>query len=276
VLSVIEIPDYRIQFAQQRGFNFLYTGLSHRYNRFFFSPSLRKAEVIIAGSNSTKIDLIQKYGVDEKKIRVVYQGPDEQFCVAKDEKDLVNTRNKYNAQTGYFLHISSSDPRDNTQAVIRALQRVKPELRIPKKLIIGGDMDSEKLGFKKLIRELNLENSIIFTGRLSEEELLALYQAADLFIDPSLYEGFGLQVVEAMACGIPVITSNLTSLPEIVGDAAILVNPTDIDSLTSAMVRVLTDSRLQNSMRQKSLERAKLFSWDKAARETLAIYEELL
>ncbi len=177
---------------------------------------------------------------------------------------------------GYVLHISSRDPRDNNYAVIRDYPREQRALRIPQKLIIGGSIDLKESGLEKLIGELNLGNNIIFTGRLPEKELVALYQAADLFIDPSFYEGFGLQVVEAMSCGVPVITSNLTSLPEIVGDAGILVDPTDINGLASALARVLTDAQLRSSMRQKSLQRAKFFSWDKTARETLAIYDELL
>ena len=278
VLFLFEIPDYRIELARQRGYCSLYAKLSFGYTRFLFRPSLRKAKVIIASSHSTKKDLVERYNVNEKKIRVVYPAADECFHTADDEKSLLNTRKRYNAEAGYLLHISSSDPRDNTPAVIRAYQKVHSKLRTPKKLIICGSINPEESGLKKLITELGLENSIIFTGCLSllSEELVALYQAADLFIDPSLYEGFGFQVVEAMACGIPVITSNVTSLPEIVADAGVLVSPTDIDSLASAIIMVLTDSRLREILCQKSLERAKFFSWDKTAQETLAIYDALL
>ena len=276
VLFLFEIPDYRIELARQSGYCSLYARLSFGYTRFLFRPSLRKAKVIIASSNSTKKDLIERYNVHEKKIRVLYPAADGCFRMANDEKSLLNTRKRYNAEAGYLLHISSSDPRDNTPVVIRAYQEVQSKLRTPKKLIIGGNVDPEKEGLEKLITELNLKNSIIFIGRLSEKELVALYQAADVYMDPSLYEGFGLQVVEAMACGIPVITSNVTSLPEIVGNAGILVSPTDIDSLASAIIMVLTDPNLHNTLCHKSLKRAKFFSWDKTAREILGIYDELL
>lgn len=275
ILFVAEIPDYRIELARKDKRISLYTRLSQGYNMVFFRPSLRKAKLIIASSNSTKDDLIHRYSVDKNKIRVLYHAPDEQFCVASDERASLNTKKKYNAEAGYILHISSLDPRDNTPAVIRAYRKARCASKIPQKLIIGGNVGIKASGLGKLIAELNLENNVIFTGRLAEKELVALYQAADLFIDPSLYEGFGLQVVEAMSCGAPIITSNLTSLPEIVDDAGILVDPTDITGLASALVRVLTDAQLRNSMRQKSLERAKFFSWDKTARETLAIYDEL-
>lgn len=273
-LFLFEIPDYRIELMRRSGRISLYTRLSQSYNRFFFRKSLNKAGIIMASSRSTKTDLIRKYGIEEKKIRVVYPAADEQFCVGTDERDLWNTRRRYNADSGYVLHISTNDPRDNTAAVIRAFKKAQPGLKIPKKLIICGG-GSEGMGLKRLVKELNLENDVIFIGYLLPQELAFLYRAADLFIDPSLYEGFGFQVVEAMACGIPVITSNVTSLPEIVGDAGILLFPDDVDGLAAALISVLTDSGLREAMCRKSLERARFFSWEKTAQETLAVYEEL-
>ena len=279
VLFLFEIPDYRIEILSHSGRISLYSYLSYGYNKSFFRRSLRKAKIIIASSYSTKADLIQKYGIAEKKIWVIYPAADERFCATDDKDSLFNTRKKYNAEAGYIFHISSSDPRDNTPVVICAYQRAQRNLKIPKKLIIYGDVDPKRMGLNKLITELNLKNNIIFIGRLLQDELkelAALYQAADLYIDPSLYEGFGFQVVEAMACGIPVIASNVTSLPEVVGDAGILVSPNDIEGFVSALVRVLTDSGLRDSMCQKSLGRAKFFSWDRVAKENLDVYNELL
>ena len=276
VLCVVEIPDYRIELANKSRHNSLYARVSQKYNMLLFGPSLKKAKLIITSSQSTKADLMHRYSVDGKKIRVLYHAADEQFCAPSNEEDLLNTRKKYNAENGYILHISSMDPRDNTPVAIRAYQKARSIVKIPQKLVIGGNVDPKRMGLDKLITEFNLKGSVIFTGRLPENELVKLYQAADLFIDPSLYEGFGLQVVEAMSCGVPVITSNVTSLPEIVGDAGILLDPVDTDGFASALVRVLTDTGLCSAMRQKSLVRAKFFSWDKAAGDTLAIYAELL
>lgn len=276
VLTVTEIPNYRIELAQRIGHNSLYAKLSHRYNRFIFSPSLKKARVIIINSQSTKSDLVRRYNVDEEKLRVLYLAADEQFYPDDYEDNLIDTRKKHNAETGYILHISSADPRDNTRAVIYAYHMALPQLKIPKKLIVVGNIDHKQTGLDRLITELNLKDDIIFTGYFSEiKELVALYQAADLYIDPSLYEGFGLQVVEAMACGIPIITSNATSLPEVVGDAGILVAPTDIDGLASGITSVLTNPGLRQSMCKKSFERAKFFSWDKLGAQTLKIYNTL-
>jgi glycosyltransferase involved in cell wall biosynthesis len=276
VMYLFEIPDYRIKFIESQKGNSLYTRISHRYSKFMFPFALRKADIIMVSSCSTKSDLMQNYDIKQEKIHVVYPAADEQFCPAKGEREIVNTRRKYNAEEGYILHLSSSDPRDNTPVVISAYYRMKTQLKTRKKLIIGGDVGSQRQKLGHLIRKFNLQDDVVFTGYLSGEELVVLYQAADLFIDPSLYEGFGFQVIEAMACGIPVITSNLASLPEIVADAGFLVKPTDIDNLASAMVKILTDSGLQRTLRQKSLEKAKSFSWGRTAKETLRIYEEIL
>ena len=137
------------------------------------------------------------------------------------------TRKKYNSNEGYIFHISSSDPRDNTPVVLRAYKNALAELKIPVKLIIFGDIRGT--GLEALAKGLQLEGRVVFTGRLNQKELLELYQAASVYIDPSLYEGFGYQILEAMSCGIPVITSNVTSLPEVSGNAGIIMDPNDID-----------------------------------------------
>ena len=126
------------------------------------------------------------------------------------------------------------------------------------------------------VEELELEAHTIFTGYIPDEDLPAIYSGADLFVFPSLYEGFGLPPLEAMACGTPVVCSNAASLPEVVGDAAIMVDPYDVEGLAQAMRRVLADRDLQEDLRQRGLERAKLFSWEKTARETMQVYEKVL
>ena len=278
-LFIFEIPDYRIDLLSRAGRNSLYSKISYKYNEILFPYILRKAAVIMASSQSTKTDLIKKYAVKGDKIQVLYPGVSACFHAPGDDMALRDTRLKYNADSGYILHISSTDPRDNTAVVIRAFGRARQESEILQKLIIAGNVDPEGSGFKKLIAELNLKDRVLFTGYFAEYqvgELAALYQAADVYVDPSLYEGFGFQVAEALACGVPVITSNVTSLPEIVSTAGILVDPNDIKGLADAIIRVLTDPSFRQAMRRKSLERARTFSWDVTARETLNIYNELL
>ena len=278
-LFIFEIPDYRIDLLSRAGRNSLYSKISYKYNEILFPYILRKAAVIMASSQSTKTDLIKKYAVEGNKIQVLYPGVSACFHAPGDDMALRDIRLKYNADSGYILHISSTDPRDNTAVVISAFGRARQESEILQKLIIAGNVDPEGSGFKKLIAELNLEDRVLFTGYFAENqtgELAALYQAADLYVDPSLYEGFGFQVAEALACGVPVIASNVTSLPEIVSTAGILVDPNDIKGLADAIIRVLADPSFLQAMRRKSLERARTFSWDITARETLNIYNELL
>lgn len=276
VLTVTEVPDYRRELSNRIGRDSVYGRASRQYIKLFFRRSLKKARAIIVNSKSTKTDLIEKYNLDEKNIHVVYLAAQESFCEERDTGKITAIKNKFNVRDGYILHISSFDPRDNTPTVIRAYQKALSQLNFPQRLIIAGNFNPEKMGFSRLISELNLMDRVVFTGRIFEQDLVSLYQAADLYVDPSLYEGFGLQVVEAMACGIPVITSNVTSLPEIAGGAGILVSPTDIEALANALVQVLTKPGLRQSMSQKSLERAGFFSWDKAAQETLDIYKKTL
>ena len=277
-LFIFEIPDYRIDLMSRAGHNSLYSKISYKYNEILFPYILRKAAVIMASSQSTKTDLIRKYATEGNKIQVLYPGVSVCFRAPGDDMTLKDTRRKYNADSGYILHISSTDPRDNTAVVIRAFGRARQESEIPQKLIIAGNVDPQASGLERLIAELNLKDRILFTGYFAEKqtgELAALYQAADVYVDPSLYEGFGFQVVEAMASGVPIIASNVTSLPEIIGDAGILVNPRDVEGWADAISRLLTDRELKESMRQRSLERAKLFSWDRLAQETLIIYNKL-
>lgn len=274
LIYLFEIPDYRINLSKQGKGNSLYSWISQRYIISFFSRSMEKASLIIAGSYSTKNDLVREYSLDERKIRVVHPGCDESFCMLSDRKKITDIRRKYDAESGYIFHISSRDPRDNTPTVMRAYKNAFTKLNVPKKLVIFGDVDP--VGLQRLAGELELRTQVIFTGRLGQKELLELYQAADVYIDPSFFEGFGLQVLEAMACGIPVIASNATSLPEVVGDAGILLNPNDIDAFSFALVEILNNDSLRQSMCRKSIERARFFSWRKTAEETLGIFNALL
>lgn len=274
IIYLFETPEYRINLASRAPGNSFYAWVSRNYVMSFFRPSISKARLVIVSSQSTKKDLIRKYSLDEKKIRVIYPGCDDSFLPSGNSEKLLETRKKYNADKGYIFHISSNDPRDNTPVVLRAYKNSLAELKIPVKLIIFGDIRAT--GLEALAKGLQLEDRVVFTGRLSQKELLELYQAASVYIDPSLYEGFGYQVLEAMSCGIPVITSNVTSLPEVSGNAGIIIDPNDIDGFREAITKVINDPGLGQLMSQKSLERAKFFSMDKEAGEILSIYNELV
>jgi len=274
VVYLFEIPDYRIKLQGKHVS--LYKKLSDSWTNYIFPRSTQRASFIMTSSLSTQNDLVERYNIEKDKICVVYPAPEEIFIPAKSEEEAQQIRQKYGAEEGYVLHFSSSDPRDNTQMVLKAYTQALQSLNPNQKLLIVGDINPIKEKLDSEIEKLGISKKVIFAGYKSGKGLVSLYCGADVYVDPSLYEGFGFQVVEAMACGVPVITSNVTSLPEVVGDAGILVDPGDVEGLASAMVRVLTNSELQESMRQKSLKRARFFSWDKLARETLEVYNQVL
>jgi glycosyltransferase involved in cell wall biosynthesis len=161
------------------------------------------------------------------------------------------------------------------QALLRAYATIKREISHTL-VIVGPKIYGGKTELSKLIKNLNLEDDVIFTGYVADEDLPAFYNGASIFVFPSLYEGFGLPPLEAMACGTPVITSNRASLPEAVGDAGIMVDPDDIEGLAKAMVKLTTDEELRQTMIKRGLERVKLFSPEKAAAATIEVYREVL
>jgi glycosyltransferase involved in cell wall biosynthesis len=237
--------------------------------------SARKASKIIAISENTKKDIIDYFGIDEEKIRVIYLGVDRQFSPQPD-MDEVGVLSKYNLPSGYILSVGTLEPRKNLIRLINAYKMVASSGEpVPKLVIVGGQgWGDEELG--KVVRESGLIDLVILTGYVPDEDLPALYRNTTVFVYPSLYEGFGLPPLEAMACGTPVITSNVSSLPEVVGDAAILIDPYNTTEIAQAIASVLKDKELRERLRMNGLARSNLFSWDKTARETLKLYQEVI
>ncbi|MCK4431428.1 MAG: glycosyltransferase family 4 protein [Candidatus Aminicenantes bacterium] len=236
---------------------------------------LRKADRIIAVSNSTKNDIIKFYPEYAHKIKVIYEGVESQFF-PRSNHEIEKTLDKYNVDFRYILFLGTVEPRKNIIRVVDAFIQLKQEGNIEQKLIITG---RKGWLYKDIIEKINktpFSQDIIFTDFVDDEDLPSLYSGAEIFLYPSLYEGFGLPVLEAMSCGSPVITSNLSSLPEIAGDAAILVDPMNVEEIVQAMEKLLRDRELRKELKRKSLERAKFFSWEMAAKETLHLYEDIL
>ncbi len=234
-----------------------------------------RTEIIIAISNSTKNDIIDLLKIPENRIQVIHEAADERYKPLKN-KELVleEIKKAFNINSPYILFVGTLEKRKNVPTLIKAFFKLK-KLSIPHKLVIVGGKGWKYTQIFDLINELRLENDVIFTDYVSDDDLVKLYNAADLFVYPSLYEGFGLPPLEAMACGCPVITSNTSSLPEVVGDAGILIDPNNIDSLTESMHKILLDKGLMEEMSKKSLERANMFSWEKTAKQTWDVYEEV-
>ena len=236
---------------------------------------MRRAEKIIAISEHTKHDLISYLGIPEEKICVIYQGIDHE--VFKPPR-IIQKKINY----PYILYVGTEMQRKNFQGVIDAFKKLKAKREFKNlKLVKIGNASSGWSHEKyrnislNLIRSLNLENDVIFTGFLDKEELVSYYAGAECFVFPSFYEGFGFPPLEAMACGCPVVASNVSSLPEIVGNAGLLVNPNDHNAIAVAIESILSSEILRDSLKKAGLERAKLFSWQKTAEATLRVYQEV-
>ena len=250
-------------------------------NRWFlnrFMPLfVRRADAIIAVSQCTRDDLIRYYAAPSEKITVVYEGVDARFQTVTDPDALAQVRVRYGLPERFILYVGTIEPRKNLNTLLEAFARLKVRsTTCDLGLVIVGRKGWLYEGFFRRLHELGLKGEVIFPGFVPDEDLPAIYSAAALFVFPSLYEGFGLPPLEAMACGTPVIASNASSLPEVVGEAGILIDLHDVGGLIEAMERVLMDEPLLSEMRARGLERARGFTWEKAARETLAIYREVV
>ena len=235
---------------------------------------IKKTNIIITDSHFSKGEIVRYLHVNPDRIRVIYPGIDKRFHPLPSSQPPMMLE-KYNIPKNFILYVGSTQKQKNVQALIRAYARIEKEIS-HKLVIVGTKIFGGRNYLSKLIKDLHLEESVIFTGYISDEELPAFYNAASLFVFPSLYEGFGLPPLEAMACGTPVITSNRASLPEAVGDAGIMVDPDDIEGLAKAMVKLTTDEELRQTMIKRGLERVKLFSPEKAAAATIEVYREVL
>ena len=252
-----------------------YSTFIHRPNlrdRFYFSLDYRgvkKAVRVIAVSQATKRDLVQHLGVPEERISVVYEGIDHQ---------LFKPTSRRLVDYPYLLFVGSEHPRKNFDGLLKAFRKLKSQGEFQDlKLVKVGRAGRPQATFREhtlqMIKELELSNEVIFTDYIAREDLPAYYSGAECFILPSLCEGFGFTPLEAMACGCPVIVSNVTSLPEVVGEAAIKVDPHNTDSLANALQMVLTDEQLKRELVSRGIKQAGQFSWEKTARETLKVYE---
>jgi glycosyltransferase involved in cell wall biosynthesis len=237
------------------------------YYKFLIPRIAKNSLKIITISEFSKNEIIELLNAHESKIKVIHCGGSEEFVNLTDN-DLAIDHSKKR----YILSVSTLGPRKNLELLILAFQKLKlPDLQ----LTIVGSKNNVFAG-NNLINLTNADKNIIFTGYISDRELNSLYRNAALFVYPSLYEGFGIPPLEAMGCGVPVVVSNVASLPEVCGDAAYYVDPRNVESISEGIYRVLTDENLRNTLILKGLERIKLFSWEKAAKEVLNVYDEIL
>jgi glycosyltransferase involved in cell wall biosynthesis len=245
-----------------------------RLNRLFLKVGMplfvRAADAIIAVSEHTKRDLVELYGTPAQKIHVIYEGIDERF--APIGPPLVTTiRRKLGITRPYLLMVGTLEPRKNHAAALRALAQLKAEGH-PHCLVIVGGQGWLFDPIQALVGEWGLADDVLFAGRVDDDDLPALYSGADCVLMPSLYEGFGFPVLEAMACGTPVVCSNSSSLPEVAGDAALMVNPEDDEALAAAVGRLLAEPDLRSQLRQRGEQQAAGFRWQECAAQTVQVY----
>ena len=246
--------------------------LSREVNYNMIKGIFKKTIEIITPSNSTKRDIIKYYGVSPDRISVIYHGVNKE--IFKPIDNVKDIKERYQIGGPFILYVGRTVPSKNVEGIIKAFHKLKKR-KIPHKLVI---VSAKDYGYSKIlstIKEFNLQSEIVFAGTLPHENLAKVYNAADLFVFPSYYESFALPPLEAMACGTPVITSNTSSLPEQVGDAAITVDPRDFNRLAEAMYEVLTNEGLRKDLIQRGLSRAKMFTWERCAQETLRIYDKV-
>jgi len=235
----------------------------------------QRADKIIAVSQSTKEDLVKLYGIEPKKIKVIYSGIGSQFKIKNSESRIKQKiKEKYNLPEKFILYFGTIEPRKNIIGLIKAFELLKAKFQIPNskfKLVIAGAKGWLYQDIFRTARESKYSREIIFTGFVEEEDKPYLYNLAELFVYPSVFEGFGFPPLEAMACGVPTIVSVASSLPEVVGQAALMVNSSNIDELAWAMEMALTNNDLRERLIEKGIAQAKKFSWNKCAKETLAV-----
>ena len=264
----------------------VHDAISSRYPQYLPSPAARlsyeagmrlalaAASRIIAVSEASHADLLRFFGARQDKLRVVHEAADVRYT-PQTAAAVAAVRARLSLPEHYLLYLGMNKPHKNLARLVEAWGSVAADARGDAQLVIAGRADPRYPQAQQAASRLGVASSVRFVGDVAESDLPALYSGALLFVFPSLYEGFGLPVLEAMACGAPVLCSTTPALLEIVGDAAVAVDPLDVAALAQAMARLLADADLRQDVSRRGQEQARLFSWRRAAGETLAVYREI-
>ena len=270
--SVVTIHDcIHLRFPQ-----YLPNRLAYVYARSSLWMATHRAARVLTVSETSKRDILRYFNVPEKKIDVIYNAIDERLGEAPTAAEVDQVRERYQLNDPFILYAGNIKPHKNLERLIEAFHRMRRGPLEHTKLLIIGDEISKYATLRRTVHRLKLHKHVRFFGFVPDKTLASLYRLASVFVFPSLYEGFGLPPLEAMAAGTPVITSNVSSLPEVVGEAAILIDPYDLDAIADAMRRVLTDEALRLDLRTRGLARVKEFSWDRSISRVREIYGEVL
>jgi glycosyltransferase involved in cell wall biosynthesis len=254
-----------------------FSKIKAKYLEYTMKKGAEKADMIIAVSQSTKKDIINILGIEKDKIRVIYEASNLGMYSRKND-DILNSDilKKYSIQKPYFLYVGEKRPHKNIEGLIEAFAIFKEKYDQWKTyLVITGRKYSRYQDYINKAEKLGVMDYLIFTGFIPDKHLKSIYSEAEALLFVSFYEGFGIPILEAMECGIPVITSNISSMPEVAGDAALLVNPGNIQKIAAQMNNVMESDSLKKQLIEKGWKRNKQFSWELSARETLKVYDEI-
>jgi glycosyltransferase involved in cell wall biosynthesis len=266
--SVVTIHDcIHLMFPQ-----YLPNRAAYAYARASMWSAAKHSDRILTVSEASKRDILHFFNVPPEKISVVYNAIDERFWVEPSPDDVARVRERFQLDHGFVLYAGTIKPHKNLVRLIEAFAALRKGPFEELKLLIIGDEISKLPALRRAVHSHKLHKHVRFLGFVPDETLAVLYRLAAVFVFPSLYEGFGLPPLEAMASGTPVVTSNVSSLPEVAGDAAVLVDPYSVDSIVDGMRRVLTDPQLAADLRRKGLLRARDFSWERSVARTHEIY----
>jgi glycosyltransferase involved in cell wall biosynthesis len=269
--SVVTIHDcIHLMFPQ-----YLNHRLAHSYARASMWIATHRASRILTVSDTSKRDILKFFPIPAEKISVIYNAIDERFAVPPRDEEVDRVRERYQLDGQFVLYAGNVKPHKNVERLIEAFHMLRRAGFDHVKLVIIGDEISKHPALRRAVHRHNLHKHVRFLGFVSDETLAVLYRLAAVFVFPSLYEGFGLPPLEAMASGTPVVTSNVSSLPEVVGDAAVLVDPYDAQSIADGLVRTLSDPELRTTLRRRGLERAKTYSWERSIQQVHRIYQEV-
>lgn len=264
-LTPLIFPDFITAFRHKAVFRFnFFTG--------------KYADRIITSSHNSRRDLMRYLQIPEDKISVIFDGVRQDYRVIEDAQAIEQAKTRYRIPGKFILYVGGFDRNKNLTTLVKAFDSLvrNESLDDPFFLVFVGKLSPAADAVRDVVNSLGLENRVVFADFVPEDDQIRLYNAAELFVFPSLYEGFGLPPLEAMACGTPVISSHASSLPEVVGDAAILIDPHSPENLCEAMRNILMNRELQEDLRRKGLKRVRHFPWEATARRTLQVYQQVL
>ena len=269
--SVVTIHDcIHLMFPQ-----YLPGRLAHTYARGALWAATHRSSCVLTVSEASKRDILHFFDIPADKVTVIPNAIDERFWVAPPETEVTRVRERYQLHAPFLLYVGNIKPHKNLERLIDAFYRIRHGGFQDLTLLIIGDEITRYAMLRRAVHRYQLHKYVRFLGFVSAETLAILYRLADAFVFPSLYEGFGLPPLEAMASGTPVVTSNVSSLPEVVGDAAVMIDPYDADAIADGIRRVLTDTDLRAQLVRRGVERARDYSWERSVGHVRRIYGDM-